>query len=75
MSDTDTTDVDRTAVRRTIRETIQAAAEPPSQSDLVDTVARLAGVPETAVRDELDACERHGFVYCVGDDDPEVKLP
>jgi hypothetical protein len=71
----DTTDIDRTALRKTIRQTLRDADDPPQRSDLVATVAVVRGAPEQAIADELDALERHGFVYCVGDDDPAVKLP
>lgn len=73
MSNTDT--IDRIALRRTIRQTIREADDPPTYSDLVGIVATGRGVPEEVVSSELDACEREGFVYCVGDDDPVVKLP
>jgi hypothetical protein len=76
MSDTETHDTDRTAIRKRIRKTLQQAETAPRRASLTDTVARTADVPEPAVSDELDALEREGFVYLVGDgDDAEVKLP
>ena len=71
----DTQDSDAVTIRRTIRQTIRDADDPPRRTALVELVSTRTGAPATAVRDELDACERHGFVYLVGDDDPEVKLP
>jgi hypothetical protein len=73
-TDTDTDETDRIAIRKRIRETIRAADEPPARADVLDTVAARESVAVDAVADELDACEREGFVYLVGET-PVVKLP
>jgi Fe2+ or Zn2+ uptake regulation protein len=83
MSDTDSPTHDRTAIRKTIREVIQQADnESLQRSYLLSEVEQqtAAGVDAAAARRELDALEREGFVYLVGDrefddgDDPEVKM-
>jgi hypothetical protein len=75
MSNTESQAVDRTELRRSVRRTIKQADDAPHRSDVVGIVAAGMGVAETVVNDELDALEQHGFVYLVGDGDPEVKLP
>lgn len=74
MSDTTHPPIDRPALRRTVRQTIQQADGAPSRDELIGGVIEEMGVPEAAVDSELDALERAGFVYLVGDV-PEVKLP
>lgn len=75
MSETQDTDTDRIAIRKAIRETIRASDDPPTRNAVLDIVATTTGASADAVADELDACERHGFVYLVGEEDPVVKLP
>jgi len=70
MSDSES--VDRTALRATIRETIQSN-DPLPRSKLEGKVAGR-GFPPEAVGFELDALEERGFVYLVGESE-EVKIP
>ena len=70
---TESESIDRPTVRRTVRETIQAAdADGVDRQPLVDTVAATADVPADAVESELDALEKQNFVYLVNG---EVRLP
>jgi uncharacterized protein YgbK (DUF1537 family) len=69
-----TTDIDRPELRRTVRNTIRDR-DTVTRSTLVEAVAAETNAPNEAVNSELDALEREGFVYLVGDDDPEVRLP
>lgn len=61
-------------LRKLIRQTINQADGAPRRSEVVSIVSKADGATEAAVRDALDESERLGFVYCVGDEDPEVKL-
>ena len=66
--------VDRTALRRAIREYIEAN-DAPTWSEIVTAVAEETDADPTAVGRELDDLEGHGFVYCVPTDDgEEVRL-
>ena len=67
--------VDRRALRRAIREYIEAN-DAPTWSAVVTAVADEAGTEATIVGRELDQLEAHGFIYCVPTDDgEEVRLP
>ena len=67
--------VDRRALRRAIREYIDAT-DAPTYSEIVTTVAEETDADPTDVGRELDALERAGFVYLVSTDDgEEVRLP
>jgi hypothetical protein len=74
MSDSDTHNIDRPTVRRTVRKVVRGS--PVDVADVVERTAVTLDCPEHIVRDELDALEREGFVYLVGDgDSAEVRLP
>jgi predicted ArsR family transcriptional regulator len=67
--------VDRAAVRRAIRDHA-ADADAATWGETKRTVADRLEVETDAVRRELAALERAGFVYTVGDgESAEVKLP
>jgi len=61
MSETHT--IDRTEIRRTVREALDA--EDMARDELVATIATETETPDAAVSDEIDALEKHGFVYIV----------
>ena len=66
--------VDRTALRKAIREYIESH-DAPTWSEIVNTVPGETDADPTAVGRELDDLEAHGFVYCVPTDDgEEVRL-
>jgi hypothetical protein len=66
--------IDRTTIRATVREVVHDG--PVEKHEVVVRTATRLDIPESAVRDELDALERLGFIYCVGEgDSAEVKLP
>ena len=66
--------VDRTALRRAIREYIKNN-DTPTYSEIAAAVAEETDADPTDVGRELDALERVGFVYLVPTDDgEEVKL-
>ena len=66
--------VDRTALRRTIREYIEAN-DAPTWSEIVNAVPADTNAKPTTVGRELDELEAHGFIYCVPTDDgEEVRL-
>ena len=66
--------VDRTALRRAIREYIDAN-DAPTYSEIVNAVPAETDADPTAVGREIDDLEAHGFVYLVPTDDgEEVKL-
>ena len=66
--------VDRRALRRAIRQYIDAT-DAPTYSEIAAAVAEETDADPTDVGRELDALERVGFVYCVPTDDgEEVKL-
>ena len=66
--------VDRTALRKAIRQYIESH-DAPTYSEIVNAVPGETGVEPTAVGRELDDLEAHGFIYCVPTDDgEEVKL-
>lgn len=70
--------VDRVAIRRSVRETVQeSAADYAERETLINEVAAATDHPTETVRRELKELERNGFVYLVGGDDgpTEVKLP
>ena len=67
--------VDRTALRRAIREYIKNN-DTPTYSEIVTAVAEEAEADLTDVGRELDDLERVGVVYPVPTDDgEEVRLP
>jgi hypothetical protein len=68
--------VNRAGIRRSVRRAIQTG-DGVTRSEVVDTVARRRSVPESDVRDELEALEEHGFIYPadMDADDPEVRIP
>ena len=67
--------VDRTALRRAIREYIKNN-DAPTYSEIAAAVAEETEVDQTDVGRELDALERVGFVFLVSTDDgEEVRLP
>ena len=66
--------VDRRALRRAIRQYIDAT-DAPTYSEIAAAVSGETEADPTDVGRELDALERVGFVYCVPTDDgEEVKL-
>ena len=66
--------VDRRALRRAIREFIDAT-DAPTYSEIAAAVAEETDADPTDVGRELDALERVGFVFLVSaDDGEEVKL-
>ena len=66
--------VDRTALRRAIREYIKNN-DAPTYSEIAAAVAEATDADPTDVGRELDALERVGFVFLVSaDDGEEVKL-
>ena len=66
--------VDRTALRRAIREYIKAT-DAATYSEIAAAVAEETDADPTDVGRELDALERVGFVFLVPTDDgEEVKL-
>ena len=66
--------VDRTALRRAIREYIEAN-DPATYAGVVAIVAGNNNVDPKAVENELGALESRGFVYLVPTDDgEEVRL-
>ena len=66
--------VDRRALRRAIRQYIDAT-DAPTYSEIVNAVPGETDADPTDVGRELDALERVGFVYLVSTDDgEEVKL-
>ena len=68
------TTVNRRALRRAIREYIDAT-DAPTYSEIAAAVAEETEADPTDVGRELDALERVGFVYLVPTDDgEEVKL-
>jgi hypothetical protein len=67
-SDTDT--IDPTTIRRTVRQTLDAADDGVPRPDLVETVAAITDAPESDIADQLDDLEAAGFVHLVGE---EVK--
>lgn len=73
-TDTDTDTIDRLAIRKTIGREVRESDDAPARADVLDAVATAAGIPREIVADELDALERAGFVYLVGDV-PVVKVP
>jgi len=64
----------RPDLRRNVRQTIRDR-DTVTRSTLVEAVAAETDNPTDAIDRELDALEREGFVYLVGDGDPEVRLP
>ena len=67
--------VDRTALRRAIREYIKNN-DAPTYSEIAAAVAEETEADPTDVGRELDALERVGFVFLVPTDDgEEVRLP
>jgi len=69
-----TNTVDRTELRKAIRDTVRDAPEKLPRAEVVTLVQEDTGVPETKIHDEIDALEQHGFVYLVGETEV-VKLP
>lgn len=67
---------DRTAIRKTVRQVVDAATDPTRDDVEAAVAAACATGPET-VSDELDTLERHGFIYHVPREDGVrvVKLP
>ena len=66
--------VDRTALRKAIREYIESH-DAPTYSEIVNAVPGETDADPTAVGRELDDLEAHGFVYLVSTDDgEEVRL-
>ena len=73
--DTTDTDVspadDRRAIRRAVRETVQAAADAPTRREVIETVMATTDASEAAVSFEIDELARHGFLAV---DDGEVRV-
>jgi len=83
-TDTDTTTTDATAdlpnqVRKDVRRAVADSVETRERATVAEVVTDVAarfGVAEAAIKDELDALERNGFVYLVGaGSSAEVRLP
>jgi len=83
-TDTDTTTTDATTdlpdrVRKDVRRAVADSVETRERATVAEVVTDVAarfGVAEAAIKDELDALERNGFVYLVGDgSSAEVRLP
>jgi len=53
---------DRRAVRSALRRTIRASKGNPEWDDVVAATTATVDAPARVVRDELEACEREGFV-------------
>jgi hypothetical protein len=53
---------DRRAVRSALRRTIRASKGSPEWDDVVAATTATVDAPARVVRDELEACEREGFV-------------
>jgi len=66
--------VDRTELRKAIRNTVRDHPDLLPRAEVVTLVQDATGVPEGTIHDEIDALEQHGFVYLVGDTEV-VKLP
>lgn len=74
MSENTTPTVDRTEIRKAIRDTVRDHPDLLPRAEVVTLVQEDTGVPETTIHDEIDALEKHGFVYLVGETQV-VKLP
>lgn len=74
MSENTTQTVDRTELRKAIRNTVRDHPDLLPRAEVVTLVQDATGVPEGTIHDEIDALEQHGFVYLVGDTEV-VKLP
>jgi len=73
---TSDTDINRTELRRTVRKIIRESDTAPTRTALVESVVDAVGTNSETVDGELDALEREGFVYLVGDGaDTEVRMP
>lgn len=68
--------VDKKTLRQSIRRYINGR-QTAYRDDLVRTVANRQNVPADSVRSQVDALEKHGFVYMVDrdSDGTEVKIP
>ena len=72
---TDAETVARVDIRRTIREHIRTT-DARTRGETATHVVAVHGVTWSTATDELDALERAGFLYRVGDGaSAEVKLP
>jgi len=74
MSENTTQTVDRTDLRKAIRNTVRDHPDLLPRAEVVTLVQEDTGVPESKIHDEIDALEQHGFVYLVGETEV-VKLP
>jgi prophage DNA circulation protein len=63
--------IDTAEVRRTVRQTIEAA-DSITRQECIEAVAATADAPESVVDEQLDLLEREGFIYLVNG---EVRLP
>jgi len=62
-----TNTVDRTELRKAIRDTVRDAPEKLPRAEVVTLVQDEIGAPEQMIHNEIDALEKHGFVYLVGE--------
>jgi len=75
MSDSDTHQVDRATVRRTVQQVVLTTADP-SRSDLIESLTALTGCTTATAEEEVAALHDAGLLYYRGDGaDPEVRLP
>jgi D-arabinose 1-dehydrogenase-like Zn-dependent alcohol dehydrogenase len=82
-TDTDTSTTDAADLPKRVRKDVRQAVadsvetrERATVAEVVTDVAARFGVAEAAIKEELDALERNGFVYLVGDgSSAEVRLP
>ena len=61
----------RIQIRRAVKEFV-SSTEKPDRSDVVESISDDTEIDEETIDDEIDALEKHGFVYLVNG---TVKLP
>jgi hypothetical protein len=62
-------------IRQTLQELLRERDDPPTRSELVLNANLRLDASAPMIAGEVDELERRGLVYCVGEDDPEVKIP
>jgi len=61
----------RIQIRRAVKEFV-SSTEKPDRSEVVESISDDTEIDEATIDDEIDALEKHGFVYLVNG---TVKLP
>jgi len=66
---------DASTIRRTIQQLLRERDDSPTRSEVVINANLRLDASAPMIAGELDELERNGLVYCVGENDPAVKVP